>query len=59
GVKLGKIISFSESSTDGAPMPMYSLNKMDESIGGGGAAPSVEAGSNEITVYATVQYEIL
>ncbi|MDP2737086.1 MAG: SIMPL domain-containing protein, partial [bacterium] len=46
GVKLGKIISFSESSTDGAPMPMYSLNKMDESIGGGGAAPSVEAGSN-------------
>ncbi|MBU0722566.1 SIMPL domain-containing protein [Patescibacteria group bacterium] len=58
GVKLGKIISFSESSSDGAPMPMYSLNKMDESIGGGGAAQSVEAGSNEITVYATVQYEI-
>jgi len=59
GVKLGKIISFSESSSDGGSMPMYSLNKMADSMGGGGAAPSVEAGSNEITVFATVQYEIL
>lgn len=58
GVKLGKIISFSESSSDNQPIPIYSLNKMAEGMGGGGA-PAVEAGSNEITVFATVQYEIL
>jgi hypothetical protein len=58
GVKLGKIISFSESSTDGQPIPIYSLNKMAEGVGGG-VTPPVEAGSNEITVFATVQYEIL
>lgn len=57
GVKLGKIISFSESSSDGQASPMY-LNKMVDGMGGG-AAPTVEAGSNEITVFATVQYEIL
>ncbi|MDD4271882.1 MAG: SIMPL domain-containing protein, partial [Patescibacteria group bacterium] len=59
GVKLGKIISFSESSSGGQPSPMYSLNKMADGMGGGGAVPAVEAGSNEITVFATVQYEIL
>jgi len=59
GVKLGKIISFSESSSDGQSAPVYSLNKMVDGMGGGGAAPTVEAGSNEITVFATVQYEIL
>ena len=58
GVKLGKIISFSESSGDNPPMPFYSLNKMAEGIGGG-AAPEVLAGSNEITIVATVEYEIL
>jgi len=58
GVKLGKIISFSESSSDDQVSPMYSLNKMVDGMGGG-AAPTVEAGSNEITVFATVQYEIL
>jgi len=59
GVKLGKIISFSESSTDNTPIPMYSLNKMSESDGLGGASMEIEAGSNEIIVFATVQYEIL
>ncbi len=58
GVKLGNIISFSESSSDSQPMPYYSLEKAASGMGGG-AAPSVEAGSNEITVFATVQYEIL
>jgi len=59
GVKLGKIISFSESLSDGQPNPLYSLNKMADGMGGGRAMPAVEAGSNEITVFATVQYEIL
>lgn len=58
GVKLGKIISFSESSS-GGQAPPYLLDKMADGFGGGGAVPAVEAGSNEITVFATVQYEIL
>lgn len=57
GVKLGQIISFSESSTDSQPIPMYSLNKMAADVSG--ATPAVEAGSNEIKITATVEYEIL
>jgi len=57
GVKLGKIISFSESSNDNPQPPVYSFNKVAEGMGG--AAPTVEAGSNEIMIIATVEYEIL
>ena len=57
GVKLGKIIFFSESSNDNPQPPVYSLNKVAEGMGG--AAPAVEAGSNEIIIIATVEYEIL
>ena len=57
GVKLGKIISFSESSNSSQPMPYYAEKALG--IGGGGAVPSVEAGSNEIMIIATVEYEIL
>lgn len=56
GVKLGKVISFSES--EGyvpTPYPMYA--KAD-GIGGGGAVPAVEAGSQEITITATISYEL-
>jgi hypothetical protein len=56
GVKLGKVISFSES--EGyvpAPYPMYAKA---EGMGGGGTAPAVEAGSQEITITATVSYEL-
>lgn len=59
GVKLGKIISFSESSNNGQPLPLYALDKAVSGMGGGGAAPAVEAGSNEIVIIATVEYEIL
>ena len=58
GVKLGKVISFSESSSQLIP-PIYSSYKLDAGVGGGGAAPSIETGSNEITIIATVEYEIL
>ena len=57
GVKLGKIISFSESSNDNQPVPLYAFDK--SAVGIGGAAPTVEAGSNEIIIIATVEYEIL
>jgi len=59
GVKLGKIVSFSESSSGYRSSETYSMNKMVDSVGGGGIAPVVEAGSNEITIIATVEYEIL
>jgi hypothetical protein len=58
GVKLGKIISFSESSNGSQPMPLYAMDKAVSGMGGGGT-PTVEAGSNEIIVIATVEYEIL
>lgn len=59
GVKLGKIISFSETSSE--PSPIYNNFSMTlaKEETGGVPAPSVEAGSNEITVFATVEYEIL
>ena len=56
GVKLGNIISFSESSNQ--PVPVYGSYALDK-IGMGGGAPAVEAGSNEIIIIATVEYEIL
>lgn len=57
GVKLGKIISFSESSNN--PVSVY-YDKAAMGLGGGGeSSPSIEAGSNEITIIATVVYEIL
>jgi len=58
GVKLGKVISFSESSSNDQPMPLYAMDKAVSGVGGG-AAPLVEAGSNEIIIIATVEYEIL
>lgn len=58
GVKLGKIISFSESANP--PGPIYPTYSSFDKVGlGGGAAPSIEAGSNEIIIMATVEYEIL
>ncbi|MEK9154940.1 MAG: SIMPL domain-containing protein [Patescibacteria group bacterium] len=57
GVKLGKIINFSEYG-GGVPVPYY------ESFGKGGDAspsvsvPSIEPGSREITVQASITYEI-
>ena len=59
GIKLGRIISFSENSN--SPSPIYSTNymmkEMDEGIGGG--APLIEVGSNLIKITATVGYEVL
>lgn len=59
GVKLGKIISFSEESGEVPPSPYYKGYEA-LGLGGGGTAPAptVEAGSQEITVNVTVSYEI-
>lgn len=62
GVKLGKIVSFSESVSGGRyPMPYSSYKDMAYGIGGGEAvsAPSIESGSQDVVVDVNVSYEIL
>jgi hypothetical protein len=57
GVRLGKIVSFSEYSS--SPVPMYkSMDVMGLGGGGESAAPTVESGSMDIVVNVTVSYEI-
>ncbi len=58
-VKLGRIISFSESDSQPTPYPIYRSYAMEEAKGMGGAAPEIEAGSTEITINTTIEYEIL
>ena len=58
GVKLGKVISFSESGGNvPAPYPIYAKSEA-MGIGGGGPAPTVEVGSQEIVIDATISYEL-
>lgn len=58
GVKLGKVVGFSESSGY-VPGPIYYAKDMAAGMGGDGAAPSVEPGTQDVTVNVSVQYEIL
>lgn len=61
GVNLGKIVSFSESSNDYyPPQPSYYADKAMDARNGAGlqSTPSFEAGSQDIRVTATIQYEI-
>jgi hypothetical protein len=60
GVKLGRIISFNESAN--SPMPIYStlgMGMAEKSMDSSAPAPQIEAGSTEIIIDATVEYEIL
>lgn len=56
GVRLGRVVSFSENASGGYPMPMYAKSMMMEGVGGG--APDIQAGSQDVVVNATVTYEI-
>ncbi len=55
GVKLGKIVSFSEYS-EIPPVPYKAYEGLG--IGGGGAAPEIERGTLDVVVNVTVSYEI-
>lgn len=61
-IKLGKIVSFYEYSPE-TPVYYDSMMKSEASMGMGGAmpavAPSIQAGSSEITVTVNVSYEVL
>lgn len=60
GVKLGRLVSFHENSYGGDVYYAKSF-ALDEAVGlgGGGAAPSIEPGSQDILVNVTVTYEVL
>ena len=57
GVELGKVVSFSES-TNGVPSPAYYSAKEGYGVGGGGAAPDIQTGQNEIVITVNLAYEI-
>lgn len=56
GVKLGKVVSFSEGESY-LPVPYYDA-RAEYGYGGGGATPTVEAGSQDISITATIVYEL-
>ena len=56
GVKLGSLVSFDENSSGGGPIPLYSAAK--DGMGGGGNAPQVEPGTQDIIADISVTYEI-
>lgn len=58
GVKLGRIVSFNESSDDivGRPPVPYAFAK--EGLGGAGGAPEVQQGSLDIVSNVTLSYEL-
>jgi len=56
GFRLGKLLSIEESSsTPPYPYPMY---ERAIGMGGGGVAPSIEPGSQEVSVSVTLRYEM-
>lgn len=58
GIKLGKIVNFSEG-VAGYLVPMYETMSKGMGMGGGvGGGPSVPSGENEITVNVTITYQI-
>lgn len=58
GVSLSKIVTFSESSSDYYPIPYYAKSESIGGMGGGGIAPQIEQGSQEIRVMANIVFEI-
>lgn len=60
GVKLGRVISFSEDYNQPYPIMYSKESAMASGIGGGGAMPpQIEPGSQEINVQINISYEIL
>lgn len=57
GLRLGRIVSISESGSSDYPVPYYDAAR-SEAGGMGGAVPSVETGSQDVTASMTVIFEV-
>ena len=58
GIKLGKLVNIYEN-TGYIPMPYdYTAQSMKLGIGGGGAAPEIQTGENEVRLEVTLVYEV-
>lgn len=55
GVRLGKIVSFSESGGGVPPVPVYALKGMG---GDAAVAPEIAPGSQDVVIMVTVSYEL-
>lgn len=58
GIKVGRIIAVNEDSSGYYPLTNYRSAKMDSAFATGAAAPSMEAGSQEVTAQMTLTFEI-
>jgi len=57
GFSLGQLLSIQEGGS-GYYVPQYRMESMDAAGMGGGAAPSIEPGSQEVSISVTLTYEI-
>ena len=58
GVKLVRIIDFSEGGNQGYPTPMYEMKTTAVGLGGGAPIPDLPKGENKYTSNVTITYEI-
>lgn len=57
GVRFVGIVSYNEYSGNGLPTPIYNLKAMDFGMGGE-ALPTIESGSNDVTLNVSIVFEI-
>ena len=57
GVRLGKIVNFSEGS-NGYPGPMMYASDKAYGMGGGGPEPTISVGENDVVIDVTITYQI-
>lgn len=58
GVDFVSIVSYNEYSGNGYDGPIYEARALDAGIGGGGAAPSIESGSTDVSLNVSIVFEI-
>jgi uncharacterized protein YggE len=56
GVRLERVVGYTEYAPGGSPMPYF--NAKAEGLGGGGMAPSIQLGQNEVDLNVSVVYKL-
>jgi len=56
GVSLGQVVTFTDDTNSGGPMPVYMMNAV--SAGAAAPAPTIATGQNQVTDNVTITYEI-